>query len=55
MKKEKAGLYANIHAKQERIKNGSKEKMRVPGSEGAPKDNDFVKAEKGSEKSKSKK
>ena len=30
------GLYANIHAKQERIKHGSKEKMRKPGSEGAP-------------------
>jgi hypothetical protein len=31
-----AGLYANIHAKQERIKNGSKERMRTPGSPGAP-------------------
>jgi hypothetical protein len=31
-----AGLYANIHAKQERIKNGSKEKMRSPGTKGAP-------------------
>lgn len=30
------GLYANIHAKQERIKNGSGEKMRKPGSPGAP-------------------
>jgi len=30
------GLYANIHAKQERIANGSKEKMRKPGSPGAP-------------------
>ena len=30
------GLYANIHAKQERIKHGSGEKMRKPGSEGAP-------------------
>jgi hypothetical protein len=30
------GLYANIHAKQERIKNGSGEKMRKPGSKGAP-------------------
>jgi hypothetical protein len=30
------GLYANIHAKQERIKNGSHEKMRTPGSAGAP-------------------
>jgi hypothetical protein len=30
------GLYANIHAKRERIKHGSKEKMRKPGSKGAP-------------------
>jgi len=30
------GLYANIHAKQERIKHVSGEKMRKPGSEGAP-------------------
>jgi hypothetical protein len=32
----KPGLYANIHAKQERIKHGSGEKMRKPGSPGAP-------------------
>jgi hypothetical protein len=32
----KQGLYANIHAKQERIKAGSKEKMRKPGTKGAP-------------------
>jgi hypothetical protein len=30
------GLYANIHAKQERIAHGSKEHMRKPGSKGAP-------------------
>lgn len=30
------GLYANIHAKRERIKRGSGEKMRKPGSKGAP-------------------
>lgn len=30
------GLYANIHAKRERIKEGSGEKMRKPGSAGAP-------------------
>jgi hypothetical protein len=30
------GLYANIHAKQERIKHGSGERMRKPGSPGAP-------------------
>ncbi|MES2509245.1 MAG: hypothetical protein V4625_04910 [Pseudomonadota bacterium] len=34
--KKPAGLYANIHAKQERIAHGSGEKMRQPGSEGAP-------------------
>jgi len=32
----KPGLYANIHAKQERIAHGSGEKMRKPGSKGAP-------------------
>lgn len=32
----KPGLYANIHAKQERIKRGSGERMRKPGAEGAP-------------------
>jgi len=32
----KPGLYANIHAKQERIAHGSGEKMRKPGSPGAP-------------------
>ena len=30
------GLWANIHAKRKRIKSGSGEKMRSPGSEGAP-------------------
>jgi len=32
----KPGLYANILAKQERIKAGSNERMRKPGSPGAP-------------------
>jgi hypothetical protein len=32
----KQGLYANIHAKQQRIANGSGEKMRRVGSKGAP-------------------
>ena len=32
----KQGLYANIHAKRKRIKEGSGEKMRKPGSKGAP-------------------
>jgi hypothetical protein len=30
------GLYANIHAKRERIKAGSGERMRKVGSKGAP-------------------
>lgn len=42
----KAGLYANIHAKRERIAAGSKEKMRKPGSPGAPTDAAFMKAAK---------
>ncbi len=32
----KQGLYANIHAKRKRIAEGSGEKMRKPGSKGAP-------------------
>lgn len=32
----KPGLYANIHAKRERIKEGSGEKMKKPGTPGAP-------------------
>jgi len=32
----KQGLYANIHAKRKRIAAGSGEKMRTPGSKGAP-------------------
>lgn len=32
----KQGLYSNIHAKRKRIKAGSGEKMRKPGSKGAP-------------------
>jgi hypothetical protein len=42
----KPGLYANIHKKRKRIKAGSKERMRKPGSEGAPKASDFKKAAK---------
>lgn len=37
----KPGLYANIHAKQERIKQGSGEKMRKVGAKGAPTAEDF--------------
>ena len=32
----KPGLYASIHAKRKRIAQGSGEKMRKPGSKGAP-------------------
>ena len=35
------GLYANINAKRERIANGSGERMRAPGSPGAPTDKAF--------------
>jgi len=35
------GLYANIHAKRKRIAAGSGEKMRKPGSAGAPSAKDF--------------
>ena len=42
----KPGLYANIHAKQERIKAGSGEKMRSVGSKGAPSKADFIKSAK---------
>lgn len=37
----KPGLWANIHAKRERIKRGSGERMRKPGSKGAPSAQDF--------------
>jgi hypothetical protein len=42
----KLGLYANIHAKQERIKTGSGEHMRKPGSKGAPTAAQFKQAAK---------
>jgi hypothetical protein len=42
----KPGLYANIHAKQDRIKNGSGEKMRKVGSKGAPSAKDFKESAK---------
>ena len=41
---EKKGLWDNIHAKRKRIKAGSGEKMRKPGSKGAPTDADFKNA-----------
>jgi len=42
----KRGLYANIHAKRERIAEGSGEKMRKVGSEGAPTFKNFKEAAK---------
>jgi len=42
----KQGLYANIHAKRQRIAEGSKEKMRKPGSKGAPTNKAFKEAAK---------
>ena len=38
---EKPGLWANIRAKRKRIKGGSGERMRKPGSKGAPSDKDL--------------
>jgi hypothetical protein len=42
----KPGLYANINAKRKRIEAGSNERMRKPGSEGAPSAKDFKDAAK---------
>tara|TARA_A100001011_G_C13590998_1_gene548252 strand:+ start:13 stop:171 length:159 start_codon:yes stop_codon:yes gene_type:complete len=46
----KRGLYSNIHAKRRRIKGGSKEKMRKPGSKGAPTKANFRRAAKTAKK-----
>jgi hypothetical protein len=46
----KVGLYANIHKKQARIASGSGEKMRKPGSKGAPSKADFIKSAKTAKK-----
>jgi hypothetical protein len=42
----KKGLYENIHAKRKRIAAGSGEKMRKPGSKGAPSAKAFKQAAK---------
>jgi hypothetical protein len=39
-------LYANIHKKRKRIKAGSGEKMRRPGSKGAPTAKNFKQAKR---------
>ena len=44
------GLYANINAKKKRIAAGSKEKMRKPGSKGAPSAQDFIQSAKTAKK-----
>ena len=46
----KPGLYANIHAKRERIKAGSGEKMNKPGSKAAPTAKDFKESAKTAKK-----
>ena len=46
----KRGLYSNIHAKRERIAAGSKEKMRKPGTKGAPTARAFRQAAKTAKK-----
>ena len=48
----KPGLYANIHAKQARIKAGSGEKMNKPGSKAAPTAKDFKDSAKTAKKGK---
>jgi len=46
----KPGLYANIAAKKKRIAEGSGEKMRKPGTKGAPTKQAFIKSAKTAKK-----
>jgi hypothetical protein len=46
----KPGLYANIAAKKKRIAEGSGEKMKKPGTKGAPTKSDFKQAAKTAKK-----
>ena len=46
------GLYENIHAKRNRIAAGSNERMRKPGSKGAPTASAFRKAARTAKKKK---
>ena len=48
----KKGLYANINAKRKRIAAGSGEKMRKPGTKGAPTDAAFRRSKKTAKKKK---
>lgn len=53
-KKKLQGLYANIHAKRDRIEAGSGEKMNPVGSPDAPTAQDFKDAAKTAKKNKKK-
>lgn len=46
----KVGLYANINAKKKRIAAGSGEKMRKPGTKGAPTKDAFLQSAKTAKK-----
>jgi hypothetical protein len=46
----KKGLYANVNAKKKRIAAGSGEKMRKPGSKGAPTDKAWRESKKTAKK-----
>ena len=46
----KEGLYANINKKKARIEAGSGEKMRKPGSKGAPTKEAFIESAKTAKK-----
>jgi hypothetical protein len=48
----KPGLYAAIHAKRKRIAEGSGEKMRKPGTKGAPTAKAFKQSAKTAKKGK---
>jgi hypothetical protein len=48
------GLYANIHAKKKRIKEGSGEAMRKNGQKGAPTEKAFKQSAKTAKKPKGK-
>ena len=50
--KMKLGLYANIHKKRARIAQGSGERMRAPGSKGAPTAKAFKESAKTARKTK---
>jgi hypothetical protein len=48
----KSGLYRNIYLKRKRIEAGSGEKMREPGSKGAPTEKAFRESKKTARKKK---